>query len=465
MNPELFRYPLTTTEKLNFKEIPNWVNQAAHILRSNQKAVYLVGGAVRDLLWGQEPSDWDLATDALPDEIEGMYPKTLPTGKRFGTITVFVEGYQLEITTLREDLDYSDGRRPDQVVFSSNILKDLARRDFTINAIAYDFERQLLVDPFKGRDDCYHRIIRAVGDPRVRFQEDGLRMFRLYRLIASHQLTLEGRTERAVDPKWAESVSHERIRDEFSKLLLAKAVRKGLTGLFQSGLLAKIIPEFFTPDEPQPGLYSYLREHSFSTTAVIRPLPHLRLAALLHDIAKPSSITINQSGVHFYGHDQSGADLSRNILKRLRYPNKLIEKVSLLIRWHMFFYQPNISDAAVRKLISKVGEENISDLLELRRADIIATGKVATGTPEYWKDLSERILTILKNDSEAGNQNKLAVNGHDLMEQLGINPGPLVGEIMAYLLESVFEKPDLNRRDLLLILAQKYVASKPGLIQ
>ncbi|MGE5606089.1 MAG: CCA tRNA nucleotidyltransferase, partial [Bacteroidota bacterium] len=177
--------------------------------------------------------------------------------------------------------------------------------------------------------------------------------------------------------------------------------------------------------------------------------------------AKPSSVTVTQSGLHFYGHDQKGAELSRAILMRLRYPRKLIDKVALLIRWHMFFYQPNISDAAVRRLISKVGPENIPDLLELRRADIIATGRITTATYDYWKDLSERVLAILKSSAANGDQIKLALTGHDLIEQLSISPGPLVGKIMAYLLEQVFNEPTLNRKELLLDLARKYVDSDP----
>ncbi len=460
MASEPFRYNLTTTEKHNFRVIPCWVRKAARILMSNQNAVYLVGGAVRDLLWGIEPSDWDLATDALPDEVEKIYPQTFSTGKRFGTITVDFEGRQLEITTLREELGYSDGRRPDQVRFGSNIVNDLARRDFTINAMAYDFRNGELIDPYGGRTDCRRRIIRTVGDPRVRFEEDGLRMYRLYRLMASHDLTVERETERAVNPRWAQSISRERIREEFSKLLLAKAVRKGLIGLNQSRLLSQIIPEFFGQNELYPEIYSYLQEHSLSATAEIKPLLHLRLAALLHDIAKPCSVTITQSGLHFYGHDQKGADLSRDILTRLRYPRKLIQKVALLIRWHMFFYQPNVSDAAVRRLISKVGSENIPDLLELRRADIIATGKITAATYEYWNDLSERIHVILKTSAANNSQNKLALNGHDLIEQLGITPGPLVGKIIAYLSETVINDPALNHKELLLDLARKYISSE-----
>lgn len=461
MTTETFRFNLNATEKLNFKAIPTWVTDAAQVLMDNHKAAYLVGGAVRDLLWGSQPSDWDLATDALPDEIEKIFPQTFPTGKRFGTITVAFEGHQLEISTLREELGYSDGRRPEQVVFGVDILKDLARRDFTINAIAYDFKNRVLIDPYNGRTDCWRRIIRAVGDPRIRFREDGLRMFRLYRFIATHDLKPERQTQRAVNPEWAQSLSFERIRDEFSKLLLAKSVRKGLTGLIESGLMATMIPEFFTTAEPYPGLNIALQEHSFSAVATIKPLLHLRLAALLHDIAKPSSLTITRTGLHFYGHDQKGADVSRAILTRLRYPRKLIEKVTLLIRWHMFFYQPNISDAAVRKIISKVGPENIFDLLELRRADMVATGKITTLTHEYWKDLSERVRCILENITTTGEKNILAVNGHDLIGQLGLNPGPLIGEIMAYLLEQVYNDPNLNQKDILLDLAHNYINPNP----
>lgn len=453
-------YQLTPTEILNFKKIPSWIYQTVSLLISNQKLVYLVGGAVRDLLWDETPTDWDLATDALPDEIEKIFPKTLPTGKRFGTITVFMGEHQVEITTFREDLGYSDGRRPDQVVFGSSILNDLARRDFTINALAYDFTNQLLTDPFNGRIDCYQRIIRAVGDPVVRFKEDGLRMFRFYRFLATYDLFPERNTEKAINAEWAESISYERIRDEFSKLLIGKAVRKGLAGLIKSGLLRRIIPEFFPFDDTLTGLYSYLQDHSLSAVEAIQPSLHLRLAALLHDIAKPLSATMTESGIHFYGHDQKGADISRSILERLRYPGKLIEKVTLLIRWHMFFYQSNISDSAVRRLISKVGPDNIPDLLELRRADMVATGRINAATYDFWKDLSEQVLSLLDSGIGVGNKNKLALNGHDLIQQFGVKPGPLIREILEYLLEKVYEDPNLNRKKPLLNLARKYIESK-----
>lgn len=460
MTLEPFCYRLTVTEKLNFKEIPAWVNQAVLFLLENQKKAYLVGGAIRDLIWGNTPSDWDLATDALPDEIERIFPKTIPTGKKFGTITVLIDDQQVEITTLREELGYSDSRRPDKVIFGADILKDLARRDFTINAMAYDFFSQVLVDPFGGKKDCYDRILKAVGDPQVRFQEDGLRMFRLYRFLASHELTSERETEGAVNPEWARRVSYERIRDEFSKLLLGVNVRKGLNGLAKSGLLSLIIPEFFTNGQTRSETHSQLWEHSLSAVEAIQPLLRLRLAALLHDIAKPVSLTITKTGTHFYGHEQIGAEMSKSILERLKYPRKLIETVTLLIHQHMFSYQSDMSDSAIRRLISKVEPENIPDLLELRRADIVATGKVTAATPKYWGELSERILAIVKSAEEGDTQNKMALNGHELIEHFDIKPGPLVGTVIAYLSEQIIVDPELNRKDRLLELAQNYLKSK-----
>lgn len=460
MDSDPFRHPLTATEKLNFKKIPAWVTQALALILKNQKAVYLVGGAVRDLIWGNTPSDWDLTTDALPDEIERMFPNTFPTGKRFGTITVMIDNNPIQVTTIREELTYSDGRRPDNVIFGSDIVKDLARRDFTINAMAYDFKTQELIDAFQGRTHCYHRLLKAVGNPRDRFREDGLRMFRFFRFLASHSLIPDRKTEQAINPELAKSVSYERIRDEFSKLLIGISIHKGLTGLDKSGLLSRIIPEFYSDDKGKSELYSYLREHSFSAAEAIQPSLQLRLAALLHDIAKPATFTISQTGPHFYGHDRTGAEISRIILRRLRYPKKLIEKVSLLISGHMFSYQPNTSDSAVRRLISQVGPENISDLLELRRADIIATGKITSQTPEYLKDLSHRIFNILQSSAESENFSRLALNGNDLMEKLGIKSGPLVGEILRYLEEQIIEEPDLNQKIRLLEIARRYLNSK-----
>jgi tRNA nucleotidyltransferase (CCA-adding enzyme) len=455
------RVALTTTEKLNFRGIPARIQSIVRQLRDNNFQVYLVGGAVRDLLRGQTPGDWDLATSALPDQVELVFPQSVPTGKPFGTITVIEDEQAFEITTFREDLGYSDGRHPDALRFGTDILPDLARRDFTINAMAYDFATMELVDPFQGRRDCYHRILRTVGEPGVRFAEDGLRMFRFFRFIATQDLKPHRDTERAINPTWAKPVSIERIRAEFDKLLLGKWVRKGLTGLKQSGLLDVFLPELNAEYQVYRGHFNRfdLLEHLFTATETIEPRLHLRLAALFHDIAKPETGFQDRTGHHFYGHDQRGTEISCSILERMRYPRKLIESVSTLIRWHMFSMPSQAGDGAIRRLILKVGPENIPDLLELRRADIVATGRIDAQTWENWQYQSTRILEILKGQP-AINPKSLDINGHDLVTILKLEPGPLIGEILGYLVELTLDQPGLNQKSQLLDLAKEYLAAR-----
>ncbi len=443
------RFPLNTTERLNFNSLPDWVAAAARQLLSQGYQAYLVGGAVRDLLRGEPPHDWDLATDALPDQVETLYLHTVPTGKNYGTITVLFEAGQLEVTTFREDLGYSDRRRPDAIKFGSEITQDLLRRDFTINALAFDFATEELVDPSGGYYDLRQQILRAVGDPGVRFAEDGLRMFRFYRFLATADLRADVKTLKAVNPEWGKLVSNERIREEFSKLLLGKNVRSGLNGLRNSGLLGVFIPELNGIDIEQ-GWYHHHRlwEHLVIATESIQPRIELRLAALLHDVAKPQTQFADETGVHFYGHDQQGAAMAETILRRLRYPNQLVETVTKLIRWHMFFIEPKTSDGALRRLIAKVGPEQIDDLLELRRADIVATGRVDAAAWADWHHLVERFHALLTDDTVLGRY-QLAVNGRDLMNRFGLQPGPVVGRLLNALWQRVLEEPAHNNRDTL----------------
>jgi putative nucleotidyltransferase with HDIG domain len=454
------RFALNTTEALNFQAIPGWVRAAAATLLAAGHQAYLVGGAVRDLLWGGAPQDWDLATDARPDRVEAIFCHTVPTGKAYGTITVLAEGGSLEITTFREDLGYSDGRRPDAIRFGTEIAQDLLRRDFTINALAYDFASSEMVDPSGGYADLRRRLLRAVGDPSVRFREDGLRMFRFYRFLATLELHPERRTAAAIRPEWAKPVSLERIRDEFSKLLLGARVRPGLVGLRRSGLLALFLPELEDTDLEQGRYHRHtLWEHLLRATDTIQPQLELRLAALLHDIAKPATRFENESGVHFYGHDQRGAEMTAAILERLRYPGRTVETVTKLIRWHMFLVQPQTGDAAIRRLIAKVGPEQVRNLLELRRADIVATGRIDPQVWEYWRQMAGRILEILE-EPAVKEERRLAVTGHDLMSRFGLKPGPLIGRVLGALQEAVWEEPDRNERDILLRLAEEFLNEK-----
>lgn len=471
----LSEYPLTATEALNFQAIPHWLQQVAGVFIGHDFQVFLAGGAVRDLLWGKTPHDWDLATDALPDEVESLFPETAPTGKQFGTITVWAgtntadgsanaeTAKAVQVTTFRSDLGYSDGRRPDHVQFERNIIPDLARRDFTINAMAYDFTRKLLVDPFGGRADAYRGILKAVGDPAVRFAEDGLRMFRFYRFLATFGLKPHRPTAKAIHPQWAKNLSLERIRDEFGKLLTGGWVRRGLAGLHQSGLLDCFLPELADCRQMDRD-YRHsppLWEHILAAVETVAPQLHLRLAALLHDIAKPKTRFTDQTGVHFYGHDELGAAISEIILERLRFPNHLIATVSNLIRHHMFAIPLEAGDGAIRRFIAKAGAEAIPDLLELRRADIVATGRINERTFEAWRTLQDRIHQALMNQSGSLGI-KLAVNGRDLMEQFGLQPGPFLGKLLDCLNEFILDEPALNQKEVLLAKAKEYLDREPS---
>lgn len=456
---------LTVTEALNFRAVPVWVHQIAKVLRDAGHQAYLVGGAVRDLIWGLVPDDWDLATDARPEEMEGLFPETIVPGKlgrarsrgrEFGTVIIRDGGYQVEVTTLRADLGYEDGRHPAAVSFGHDIAQDLARRDFTINAMAYDLTEAKLIDPFQGRRDCYRRVLKTVGDPGIRFSEDGLRVLRFYRFLATHDLRPDHRTERAVTPSFVSHLSMERVRDEFSKLLLGKRVVIGLEGLARHGLIELFLPELLPALGFELGRRRLWR-HLLSATATIAPVLELRLAALLHDIAKPRTCSVTAAGVHFYGHDEEGAHLSEIILQRLRYPKKVVDKVCALVRWHMFNLPPEAGQAALRRFSAKVGVANLPALLELRRADIVATDRVEYIAWQQWSALQERFQDML-NKPELTRQ--LAVNGHDLNRELKISPGPIMGKILKHLNELILEHPEFNQKERLLQAAEEFLRLK-----
>jgi tRNA nucleotidyltransferase (CCA-adding enzyme) len=451
------RYPLTVTRKLDFETIPAWIRAIAARLAEHGYQAYLVGGAVRDLLSGCSPQDWDLASDALPEEVEAIFGKTIPTGKKFGTITVVTGGQTVEITTLREDLDYSDGRRPQNIRFTKEILLDLSRRDFTINAIAYDLTNNLMIDPFQGGRDLRQRILKAVGVPAERFAEDGLRMFRFFRFLATRDLRPDRATFKAINPAWSLPVSRERIGAELNHLILGKNVDQGLTGLKISGLLESVIPELGNePLELGDTRDKKLWEHLRLTVAAIQPRPQLRWAALLHDVAKPDSKTADCRGVHFYGHDTQGSEIARRILERFHFPNALINPVAHLIRWHMFSLPAGADEPALRRFIAKVGPETVPDLLELRRADIVASGRITYETWEYWQYLTGRVMAVL-NSPAVYRENRLAVNGDDLIAGLGLTPGPAIGTILRHLLEQVLERPELNEKEELMRIAAEFL--------
>lgn len=440
--------------------VPQRVLKICRILNKNGFQAYIVGGAIRDLLLNKQPTDWDLTTDALPQQVQEIFPKTILTGERFGTVTVVIDQSQIEVTTMRRDANYSDGRRPDYVRFSSDIITDLERRDFTINAIAYDPISNDLIDPQGGLGDLKRKILRTVGDPKQRFQEDALRMLRLIRFMASLEFTPHRSTARSLNPKLMHNVAWERVQPELSKLLLSHKIVKPLQLLFESGLLTEMIPELaqgakvYQGDRHQWDVLG----HSIMTAQAIKPELHLRLAALLHDVGKSQTVTSDQAGIHFYRHDIVGAKLSRTILRRLTYPKKIQTKVSLLIEYHMFSIHAHSSDKAIRRLITKVGHENIYDLFELRKADALAMKHNPRQVWEYYQAMRQRVDQIFT-EFDAFSLRDLAITGTDLIQALDLPPGPLIGQILNHLFQLVVDQPQVNTYDFLIKEAQTYLSS------
>lgn len=428
--------------------IPVYVIDILKELKAHGRQAYLVGGGPRDLLLGGSPADWDIATDALPEEVEAFFPYTRPTGKRYGTITVRTGDEEAEVTTFRGEGPYSDGRHPDWVTFSRSIKEDLSRRDFTINAIAYDPLAEKWEDPFGGRRDLRKRIVRAVSDPAARFREDGLRMVRFYRFQSKLDFKADRRTSKAINPEWLSGVSLERVREELTKLILGEAPGRALFGLAESGLLAAFAPEIAAMDGVQQGSfhqYDALR-HSITAVEAIRPELSLRLAALLHDLGKPLCRNEDERGIHFYGHEDCGAEMAEILLKRLTYPHEIAGEVTALIRHHMANFSAEVTDAGLRRLVARVGREYIPNLIELRRADIIATGSRYDRAWEGFREGKERLEALLAGET-VFNVRDLAVNGRDLQEIFGWPPGKKIGRMLDLALQWVLEQSERNTRD------------------
>ncbi len=436
---------------------------ADRIIQSGKKA-FLVGCAVRDSFLKRPVIDYDIATDATPEECMMLFPFAIPTGIKHGTITIISRSrrYKIEITTLRKEADYSDGRHPDSVTFVDDITQDLSRRDFTINAMAIDLVRNIFIDPFDGKKDLKNKIIRAVGNPIERFQEDGLRTIRAIRFSAQLEFAIEPNTLAAITSCSSNlsRVSAERIRDEFSKIILTAKPSIGLRILSETGLIEEIIPELKDcKGIPQPNhCEKDVYEHLLSTLDAVIPdnleeerLLTLHLAALLHDIGKPVCYRTENETVSFYRHEIESERIARQALMRLKYPNRVIDKVCHLVRYHMFDYEPNWTDAAIRRFIARVGFSTIPDLFALRLADTTAT----TGKPISWPALSEfkaRIDRILE-EKQALSLKDLAINGEDLAK-IGIPRGKQMGEVLSELLDTVLEDPALNTKEKLLEIAK-----------
>jgi putative nucleotidyltransferase with HDIG domain len=424
---------------------------------------YIVGGSVRDYLLGVEPKDWDITTNARPEKITELFTDS-KYENRFGTVIIPIrdEGGQatdiVEITTYRSEHGYSDHRRPDEVIFEDKLENDLARRDFTINALAMDASGNL-VDEFGGEKDLKKRIIRTVGEPEDRFKEDSLRMLRAVRFATQLGFAIESKTERSIS-KLAGSIkfiANERIRDEIIKILASQSPAEGIIKLHELKLLNYIIPELEEGD-------GMTQNHHHKSTVFdhnVLSLKHcpnqawqVRFAALLHDIGKARTKKIINGAATFYNHEIVGAKMVDKILKRLRFSTDDIERIVNLVRNHMFYYNVDeVTAASVRRLIAKVGEENLSDLIDLRVADRLGSG-VAKAMPYKLRHL-QYMMEKVRHDPVSVKM--LKINGEDLMKLLDLEPGPKIGALLDCLLSEVIEDPELNSKEYLAKRSQELV--------
>ncbi|QQG42728.1 MAG: HD domain-containing protein [Candidatus Giovannonibacteria bacterium] len=469
--------------------IPKEVRAALAILEGAGFEAYLVGGCVRDLLLERTPQDWDITTNAWPEKIQELFPKSFYENK-FGTVSV-VTGSEdpklrtIEITPYRLEGKYSDKRHPDEVKFADKLEDDLARRDFTINAIALKLETpplnpplvkggkrggsplparpagglykeglgEVIIDPFSGQKDLEQKLIRAVGGPEERFSEDALRIMRAMRFSAELNFEIEPKTEKALKNKanLLKMIAKERIRDEFSKIIMSEKPSDGLEALREAGILRTFLPEIeegWGVGQNKHHIYT-VWEHN------LRSLDHaakekwplvVRISALFHDIGKPRAKEGDGPDSTFYNHEVIGAKMSFVALSRLKYGNDFVEKVAKLVRYHLFYYNVDeVSESSVRRLISRVGPDDMEDLIRVRICD-----RIGSGVPkaEPYKLRHFRFL-VEKLQRDPITVKMLKINGDKIMEVAGITPGPKVGMILNALMDEVLDSPEKNTEEYL----------------
>lgn len=433
--------------------IPDGAKNIISTFQNNGFEAYVVGGCVRDSLLDKEPEDWDITTNALPDATMKLFKalyKVIPTGLKHGTLTLLDEdGSQCEVTTFRIDGEYSDGRHPDEVLFTSSLMEDLSRRDFTINAIAYS-DKTGLVDYFSGFNDINKRVIRCVGNPNQRFNEDALRMMRGVRFSAQLGFEIEEDTKKAIlqNSTLIENVSMERIQQEFNKTIISDPMR--INDLWKLGLLKHFLPEYglcIGVTQNNPYHIYCIDRHLLESMCHIDPNINLRLSMLLHDICKPQTRSTDQYGIdHFYNHGELSSKKAREILKRMRYDNRTIDSVSKLIKFHDYEIK---GKKGIRRLLMEIGEEALMDLIKVKEADILAQNA------DYYLERHSNLEKIkiefdeIIQERNCYSLNDLKINGRDLMN-IGFKPDKTIGEALNWLLEIVIEKPELNEKEKLM---------------
>ena len=447
-------------------QIPKEVRMTLAVLQNAGHEAFLVGGCVRDLFTGTVPKDYDITTTATPEEIIALFPKTFYENT-YGTVGVVTCGEELgipcvdetvkviEVTPYRLEGEYSDNRHPDTVKWSSKIEDDLKRRDFTCNAIAYNPTTGEVADPHKGQEDTQNRLIRAVGSPDARFQEDALRLIRAIRFVSQLDFDLDPVTRESIERNAAllKSVSRERVRDEFIKLIMTDFPMRGLIMMKETGLLQYVIPELergIGVTQNQAHAYD-VWEHNLRTLqhAADKGWPlHVRLSAIFHDISKPETkrFSKEKNVITFYGHDVVGGRVTREIMERLRFPKDLTEQVSMFVRWHMFFSDTEqITISAVRRLITNVGKENIWDLIDLRICDRVGTGRPKE-EPYRLRMYQSMVEQALKDPISL---RMLKTEGKRIMEVTHETSGPKIGYVLHALFDEVLENPEKNTEEYL----------------
>lgn len=430
--------------------LPEQVNFIIHTLENAGYEAYAVGGCIRDSFLGREPDDWDITTSAAPEQVKELFRRTIDTGIRHGTVTVMLGADGYEVTTYRIDGEYEDGRHPKEVIFTASLEEDLKRRDFTMNALAYN-ERSGLVDCFGGIRDMQQGLVRAVGDPGERFEEDALRMMRAVRFAAQLNYTIEENTRAAIQ-RLAERmscVSAERIQTELVKLIVSAHPEK-LRLMYETKLTAVILPEWdamMRAEQNNPHHCYTVGEHTLHALEHTPADRIKRLAILFHDMGKPAVKTTDNAGCdHFHAHAALSRELAEQILRRLKFDNETIDKVTRLVLWHD--YKPELTEGSIRRGIHKIGEDVFPLLFDIQRADILAQNSFMR---EEKLDALERMQAIYRHileERQCLSLKDLAVSGKDLIS-LGMSPGREIGEALEIMLDWVLEHPQDNRKEVL----------------
>jgi tRNA nucleotidyltransferase/poly(A) polymerase len=434
--------------------LPEPVKQILDKFSKANHEIYIVGGAVRDILMGRMVNDWDFTTNALPEEIL----KVIPEGfydNQFGTVGLSVEEFEkpFEITTFRTEQGYSDSRHPDKISWGKSLEEDVSRRDFTINALAMDSNLKI-IDLYKGQEDIKNKLIRAVRDPDERFSEDALRMMRAVRIAGELNFTIEKETFEAIkkNAPLINKIAKERVKDELFKLLKSPNPYEGMVLFRESGLMAEVLPEMekcFGVEQKSPG-----RHHIHDVgTHLLMSLKSCksedvitRFATMIHDIGKPQTYRKLESGViTFYNHEMVSTRIAESIADRLKFSKKEKDKFVLLVRWHQFTVDEHQTDSAIRRILRNVGLDNMEDMLALRVADRLGGG--ARETSWRLEEFKTRLIEVQKQPFSI---NDLKIDGNDVMKELNIKPGPKVGEILEKLFEEVVEKKVENKKEELL---------------